>query len=67
MQREIVEYAELSQSTMQSTKIITESLAYLSKVGMPPAWAGPQVEPLVEDNWKRGGPRKRVQGIGATR
>jgi hypothetical protein len=32
VQREIVEYAKLSQSTMQSTKIIAESLAYWNKV-----------------------------------
>ena len=46
VQREIVEYAELSQSTMQSTKIITESLAYLSKVADAPSMG----EPEVEDN-----------------
>ena len=50
VQREIVEYAELSQSTMQSTKIITESLAYLSKVADAPSMGEPQVGPLVEDN-----------------
>jgi hypothetical protein len=32
VQREIIEYAKLSQSTMQSTKIITDSLSYLNKV-----------------------------------
>ena len=37
VQREIVEYAKLSQSTMQSTKIITESLAYWNKVPNPPS------------------------------
>lgn len=35
MQREIAEYARLNQSTMQSTKIISESLAYLH--GVPDA------------------------------
>src|SRR5262245_40961137 len=32
VQRAIIEYAKLSQSTMQSTKIITESLAYWNKL-----------------------------------
>jgi hypothetical protein len=32
VQREIIEYAKLSQTTMQSTKIISESLAHFSKV-----------------------------------
>jgi hypothetical protein len=49
VQREVVEYAELSQSTMQSTKIITESLAYLSKVSDAPSMGEPQIEPQVED------------------
>ena len=46
VQREIAEYAELSQLTMQSTKIITESLAYLNKVPDAPSMG----EPHVEDN-----------------
>ena len=37
VQREIIEYAKLSQSTMQSTKIITDSLSYLNKVPGTPA------------------------------
>ena len=32
MQREIIEYAKLSQSAMQSTKIITQRLSSLKKV-----------------------------------
>jgi hypothetical protein len=32
VQREIIEYAKLSQTTMQSTKIISESLAHFNKV-----------------------------------
>lgn len=32
VQREIIEYAKLSQTTMQSTKIIAESLAHFNKV-----------------------------------
>jgi hypothetical protein len=37
VQREIVEYAKLSQSTMQSTKIITESLAHWNRVPDAPS------------------------------
>ena len=51
VQREIAEYAELSQLTMQSTKIITESLAYLNKGPDAPSMGEPQMgEPQVEDN-----------------
>jgi hypothetical protein len=32
VQREVIEYAKLSQTTMQSTKIISESLAHFNKV-----------------------------------
>jgi hypothetical protein len=32
VQRDIIEFAKLSQQTMQSTKIITESLAYWNKI-----------------------------------
>jgi hypothetical protein len=34
VQREVIEYAKLSQTTMQSTKIIAESLAHFNK--LPP-------------------------------
>jgi hypothetical protein len=37
VQREVVEYAKLSQSTMQTTKIITESLAHWNKVPDAPS------------------------------
>src|SRR5215510_12856594 len=36
VQREIIEYAKLSQTTMQSTKIIAESLAHFNKVPESP-------------------------------
>ena len=36
VQRAVIEYAKLSQSTMQSTRIITESLSHLNKVPAPP-------------------------------
>jgi hypothetical protein len=44
VQRAIIEYAQLSQSTMQSTKIITESLAYWNKVPDAPGVSEPPVE-----------------------
>jgi hypothetical protein len=39
VQRDIVEFARLSQSTMQSTKIIAESLVYWNKVAPAPSAA----------------------------
>jgi hypothetical protein len=36
VQRAVIEYAKLSQSTMQSTRIITESLSYLSRIPAHP-------------------------------
>ena len=44
VQREVIEYAKLSQSTMQSTKIITESLSYWNKVPEQPGNGEPHVE-----------------------
>jgi hypothetical protein len=44
VQREILEYAALSQSTMQSTKIIRESLGQFNKVPDPLRVNGPQVQ-----------------------
>jgi hypothetical protein len=44
MQREIIEYARLNQSTMQSTKIISESLAYLHGVPDAPRMGDPQAD-----------------------
>ena len=43
VQREIIEYATLSQSTMQSTKIISESLAQFNKVPDAVRLSDPQV------------------------
>ena len=42
VQREITEYAQLSQSAMQSTKIIAESLCQWKKAG---SWAMPPTAP----------------------
>jgi hypothetical protein len=36
VQRAVIEYAKLSQSTMQSARLITESLSHLSRVSAPP-------------------------------
>jgi hypothetical protein len=46
MQSEIIEYARLSQSTIQSTKIVTERLANFNKVSE----VSPVTEPQVENN-----------------
>ena len=42
VQREIAEYAQLSHSAMQSTKIIAESLSQWKKAG---SWAAPHTAP----------------------
>jgi hypothetical protein len=36
VQRAVIEYAKLSQSTMQSARLITESLSHLNRVSAPP-------------------------------
>ena len=36
VQRAVIEYAKLTQSTMQSAKLITESLSHLNRVSAPP-------------------------------
>ena len=36
VERAVIEYAKLSQSTMQSARIITESLSHLNRVPVPP-------------------------------
>ena len=56
VQREIVEYAKLSQSTMQSTKIITESLSYWNRV---PEAAGNGEAPAADAPRR---PRTRSRG-----
>ena len=55
VQRAIIEYAQLSQSTMQSTKIITESLAYWNKVPDAPGVSGPRVEDSANEEARDGG------------
>jgi hypothetical protein len=44
VQREVIEYAALTQSTMESTKIISESLAQFNKAPDAVRTSGPQVQ-----------------------
>ncbi len=55
VQRAIIEYAQLSQSTMQSTKIITESLAYWNKIPDAPGVSEPPVEDSASEEPRDGG------------
>ena len=48
MQREIIEYAKLNQATLQSTKIITESLASFRRVSDAPSLSEPHAEAFSE-------------------
>jgi hypothetical protein len=48
MQREIIEYAKLNQATMQSTRIITESLASFRRVSDAPSLSEPHAEAFSE-------------------
>jgi hypothetical protein len=49
VQREILQYAKLNQSTMQSNKIITESLAHLTKTLETSGTGEPTGEQTVEE------------------
>jgi hypothetical protein len=55
VQRAIIEYAQLSQSTMQSTKIITESLAYWNKIPDAPGVSEPPVGDSASEEPRDGG------------
>jgi hypothetical protein len=59
VQREIIEYAKLSQSTMQSTKIITESLTYWNRIPDEPGMS----ESHVEDSSKKKHRRSRAEAF----
>jgi hypothetical protein len=50
MQREIIEYAKLNQSTMQSAKVITESLGYLKGIPDAPQVAELDVEEVSDED-----------------
>jgi hypothetical protein len=54
VQREILEYAKLSQSTMQSTKIITESLAHWNRLPEAPHLSDPRLEDIAEEEQRVG-------------
>jgi hypothetical protein len=49
VQREVIKYAKLSQSTVQSTKIITESLSHVNKVPDAPRLAERHVEDISNE------------------
>ena len=63
VERAVIEYAKLSQSTMQSARIITESLSHLNKVPAPPA----QERVPRWRRFLRGALRQRRRGLRATR
>jgi hypothetical protein len=55
MQSEIIEYARLSQSTIQSTKIVTERLANFNKVSEVSPVTEPQVENISNGESRESG------------
>jgi len=54
VQRQIIEYAELSQSTVQSTRIIAESLAHFNKVPDAPSMGEQHLEDISNKDRERG-------------
>jgi len=54
VQRQIIEYAELSQSTVQSTRIIAESLAHFNKVPDAPSMTEQHLEDISNEDRERG-------------
>ena len=55
VQREIIEYAKLSQSTMQSVRIITESISHLNKVPDVPRSSERRVEEVSNEEHRNNG------------
>jgi hypothetical protein len=55
MQSEIIEYAKLSQSTIQSTKIVTERLANFNKVSDVSPVREPEVENISSEEGRESG------------
>jgi hypothetical protein len=55
MQSEILEYAKLSQSTIQSTKIVTERLANFNKVSEVSPVTESQVENISNEEGRESG------------
>jgi hypothetical protein len=54
VQRQIIEYAELSQSTVQSTRIIAESLAHFNKVPDAPSMGEQHLADISNKDRERG-------------
>jgi hypothetical protein len=61
VQREIIEYAKLNQSTMQSTKIITESLKYWNKIPDAPGISELHVDNTFKTKHHRSGAEALTQ------
>jgi hypothetical protein len=49
IERAVVEYAKLNQITLESTRIITESLAFLRRVPDAPSMGEPEVTPAAPE------------------
>ena len=54
VQRHIIEYAELSQSTVQSTRMIAESLAHFNKVPDAPSMGDQHLAEISNKDHERG-------------
>jgi hypothetical protein len=68
VQRQIAEYAQMSQSTMQSTKIISESLASFNKVPDAPRMSVPGLDDMSNEESRDGkadidAERERIESI----
>ena len=55
VQREIIEYAKLSQSSMQSVRIVTESISHLNKVPDVPRSSERRVEEVSNEEHRNNG------------
>jgi hypothetical protein len=55
VERAVIDYAKLSQSTMQSTRIITESLSHLNKIPAPPPKDECHIGDLSNEEHRDGG------------
>ena len=62
VERAVIEYAKLSQSTMQSARIITESLSHLNRVPVPSG----RGRESRRRRFERGAARQRERSSGAT-
>ena len=55
VQREVIEYAKLSQSSMQSVRIVTESISHLNKVPDVPRSSERRVEEVSNEEHRNNG------------